>query len=87
MTVEKRKKISKEYINSLLEEYTPNPEELDDETLELYERINNLDVPDRLILYLYSDMKSERDLATALGTSRTTVRRILSQIREKIGKR
>lgn len=72
------------YIRQILDEYTPDPTDIDDEKLEMYQRIDDLDQAEKIILLLYSEMASERKLADALKTSRTTVRRILDEIRRKI---
>lgn len=77
-------KINGEYLRSLIDEYTPDPNTLTDEKLEMYTRIDNLEPAEKIILLLYSEMASERKLADALHTSRTTVRRILDEIRQKI---
>lgn len=56
----------------------------DDEEQALFSNVHRLGEAERIILFLYAELASERELAKVLKTSRTTVRKILRNIRSKI---
>lgn len=75
--------INRDYVKGLLKDYAP-PEDIDDEQLEMYDRIARLEAPDRIILYMYAELGSQQKLADALKVSITTIRKTIKNIRDKI---
>lgn len=81
-------KISKEQVKDIYKEYTFNVDddtlEYDDEMLALLKAFNKLDIADKIILELYAETKSQRKTSEILGVSRTTLIKVLNNIRDKI---
>jgi len=77
--------ITHQQMKDILAEYeTRDTEEYDDEMLALMDRVDNLPTPDKLMLFLYAELASERKLADALGLSRGTIRKALKKIKEAL---
>lgn len=79
-------KITKEELREIYKEYEldENNPEYDDEMKELISSFNKLSPADKIILELYAETKSQRKTSDILGISRTTLIKILTNIREKI---
>ena len=78
--------VSKTELQNIMDEYKLDKSKYDDEELEFFSKLDTrLETPEKIILYLYSELASERLLAEKLSTSRTTVRRVLQTIRKKLG--
>lgn len=79
-------KITKEELREIYKEYEldENNPEYDDEMKQLISSFNKLSPADKIILELYAETKSQRKTSDILGISRTTLIKILTNIREKI---
>ena len=75
-----------EKIKRMREEYLAASATTDDTGILLYEAIHSLPMPEQILLFLYSDLKSQRLLAEQLGVGRITVRVELNKIRNSIKK-
>ena len=78
---------SPEDLRKLLREY--DAKEMDmmndtDEILEVYDAINTLNDADKIILYLYAELGSLRAVGRVLGVSRSTARKAIIEIKQKI---
>lgn len=71
-------------IRDEFEDFLASTGKMSDEQIELWSGIDKLTDVERIILFLYAEMGSQRKLAEALHTSRTTVIKIMEQIRGKI---
>lgn len=56
----------------------------DDEQQKLFDAVQKLPDPDKIILYLYAELQSYRKLAVELDVSFTTAYKAVKQIRKKI---
>lgn len=77
---------NKKDLMNLMNEYKFELDNLnyDDDFLQIVNSVNNLSDPDKIILYLYSELKSYRKLAKKLNVSFTTAYKAVHQIRNKI---
>lgn len=73
-------------LRSLMDLYTNyNDMNIDDRELELHSIISTaLTEPEKIILFLYSEYASQRELAEKLNVSRNCVRKEINKIRQKI---
>lgn len=80
--------LPKEQIREIYKEYAfDDVDELmeyDDLTLDYINAFKKLEIPERAILSLYAELKSQRKTADLLGVSRTTVIKELNKIKEKL---
>lgn len=58
--------------------------ELDDRLLAIQDSYLALNVPERIVLILYAELKSYRKVAKTLGFSHSTVMKHIKDIREKL---
>lgn len=77
------KKVHKEYDFSEVDKYM----DFDDVTLKYVNAFEQLEVADKIILELYAEFQSQRKVAELLKVSRTTVRKELDKIRNKINQK
>lgn len=73
-------------LKKLMTDYMPNPDtnQCSDEELQLYNKINKLSDPEKIILFLYAELQSYRKLANELNVSFTTAYKEMNRIRNKI---
>lgn len=73
-------------LRDLMDLYTNyNDMNIDDRELELHSIISTaLTEPEKIILFLYSEYASQRELAEKLNVSRNCVRKEINKIRAKI---
>ena len=77
--------LTQKNLKSLIESYKNlDLSDLDDLQLNTLNKVNQLSDPDKIILYLYSELQSFRKLAKALNVSFTTAYKSIKQIRKKL---
>ena len=74
-----------EEIKEILKQYEPNPEQDTDEMLILKNKIATLDTADRVILLLYAECQSQRQLGEMFGLSHSTIAKELKRIKKELG--
>lgn len=79
-------KISNDAFRKIYNEFTfdENNEDYDDEMQNIIKAFNKLNPVDKIIIELYAETKSQRKTADILGVSRTTLIKVMNNIREKI---
>ena len=83
----KKEEYSPEELRRLLREYSDKEEDImedDDETLQVFDAVNKIPEPDRIILYLYAELGSLRAVGRTLGVSYSTARKAVQEIKNKI---
>lgn len=81
------KKMSNVDLDELLKDYELDFgvfTELDDRLLEIEDKYIALNVPERIVLILYAELKSYRKVAKILGFSHSTVMKHIKEIRGKL---
>lgn len=80
--------ITGEELRNLLEDYRYDPEDIFTEesyrTILVKKAMQSLDVSERIILLLYTELQSERKVATKLNISRSTARKAILQAKNKV---
>lgn len=77
-------KITKSELKAIMADYMPNPEKDDDEMLLFKEAVQCLNISDRIIFLIYTDVASEQKVADLLGVSRTPVHSLIIRCRDYI---
>lgn len=85
---EKIERLNPEIVRNLVEEYSEKPDlmECEDSAMTLHRNLMELHDGERIILSIYAETASERETARLLRVSRTTVRKVLSTIKNKMKK-
>jgi len=82
----KRLNRSKINVEELLKDYEFDLDllDVDDETLETFERWSKLNKAEQIVMCLYAEFRSYRDVGNLLGCSHTTAGKYINQIRKKL---
>lgn len=85
---EKIERLNPEIVRNLVEEYSERPDimECEDSAMTLHRNLMELHDGERIILSIYAETASERETARLLKVSRTTVRKVLATIKNKMKK-
>jgi len=78
ITPEQIKQIYKEY------QFDLTNIEYDDEMVDIFQKFENLTEPEKLVMVLYAELRSQRKVAALLKVSRTGIVKYLENIRKKI---
>lgn len=74
-------------LKEIMSDYVFDYEDIfnyDDETSEIFEKLENLDTGDKIIFVLYCESQSLRKVAKILGVSYSTVRKAINEIKTKL---
>lgn len=79
--------VNKEELQRLLDEYSYDPDIMDEEdqrTRSAKWALTQLDEPDRIIFLLQTEYSSQRKVGALLGVSRSTIRKEFNRIRKHL---
>lgn len=81
-------RLTPQLIRNLDEEYSEGLDlmECEDSAITFFNNLKSLHDGERIILMIYAETASERETARLLNVSRTTVRKVLSTIKNKMKK-
>ena len=71
-------------LKNIMSQFEPDMLRDDDEFYDLKTAFQSIEKSDMIIIGLYAELKSERNVAQLLGVSRTTIHKCLQKIKNEI---